>query len=95
MDLDTLEREGGHPAPFRFVLGGHQYMMSDPQEIDWQKLVAAMTNPYLFFKLTLPPDDHDAFFAATLPSWKMNALMTGYQKHYGIPSPGELNALRR
>jgi hypothetical protein len=93
LDLDTLEREGGSPEPFDFVLDGRRFILSDPKEIDWQDLIAAMRSPILFFKMVLPADDQKPFFAAKIPAWKMNALMTGYQDHYGLPGQGEAGAL--
>lgn len=95
LDLDALEREGGSPIPFVFVLGGKRYLLSDPKEIDWQDLISALTNPYMFFKLMLPPDDQDTFFGTKVPSWKLNTLVESYIKHYGLPSAGEADALPR
>lgn len=93
LDLDSLEREGGSPLPFVFQLGGKRFMLSDPKEIDWQDLITALTNPYVFFKLTLPPDDQEAFFSSKVPSWKLNHLVEKYIEHYGLPTGGEASAL--
>lgn len=95
MNLDELEREGGPRQPFDFVLDGKRYLLSDPQELDWQDVISAMSNPVMFFRLVLPAEDHVAFFRTKIPGWKMNALMEGYQTHYGLPSPGEAGALPR
>jgi hypothetical protein len=89
LNLDTLEREGGTPEPFVVVLAGERLLLSDPAEVDWQKLMAAIRDPHVFFRLIIPPDDHKTFFDATLPGWKMNKLMQSYMEHYGLPSPGE------
>jgi hypothetical protein len=94
-DLDALEREGGSPMPFDIRLDGKRFMLSDPKEIDWQDLLYCMRDPVLFFRRVVPAEDHSAFFSAKLPSWKMNALMEAYQKHYGLGSPGEMGALPR
>lgn len=94
LDLDTMEREGA-PGPFDFVLGGRRYLLTDPQEVDWQDLLAGMHNPHMFFRLVLPPDDHRTFFETKLPSWKMNALMQRYQDHYGLPSAPNAGGLPR
>ncbi len=93
LDLDALEREGGSPVPFVFQLSGKRYLLSDPKEIDWQDLVSALSSPYMFFKLMLPADDHEQFFSTKVPSWKLNALVEAYIKHYGLPNAGESNAL--
>lgn len=92
LNLDTLEREGGAPDPFVFVHGGERILLSDPQEIDWQKLLAALRDPMVFFRLVVPPDDHKVFFGTDMPGWKMNRLMQEYMTHYGLPSPGEATA---
>jgi hypothetical protein len=95
LDLDTLEREGGSPIPFVFQLSGRRYLLADPKELDWQDLVSGLTNPYIFFKISLPPDDQQEFFKTKLPSWKLNHLIEQYIKHYGLPQVGESDALPR
>lgn len=92
LNLDTLEREGGATEPFAVVLGGERLLLSDPAEVDWQKLLAALRDPYVFFRLVIPPDDHEVFFGTAMPGWKMNKLMESYMAHYGLQSPGEANA---
>lgn len=86
LDLDVLERENA-PAPFTFVHQGRRFMMSDPQEVDWQELMVAISNPHMFFRHVLPPEYHEPFFATHMPSWKMSALMERYSQHYGLPDP--------
>lgn len=94
LDLDSMEREGT-VGPFDFILEGKRYLMSDPQEVDWQDLMAAISNPVMFFRIVLPADDRAAFFAAKLPTWKMNKLMERYQEHYGLPSAPNAAGLPR
>lgn len=94
LDLDALEREGA-PGPFDIMLSGKRYMLSDPQEVDWQDLMAAMSNPHMFFRLVLPAEDHSQFFETRLPSWKMRKLMQRYQDHYGIPDHPNAAGLSR
>ncbi len=94
LDLDKLEREGA-VGPFDFVLDGKRFMMSDPQEVDWQDLLSAMQNPTMFFRLVLPAEDQPEFFRTRLPSWKMNKLMAAYQDHYGLPNAGNAGGLQR
>ncbi len=94
LDLDALEREGA-PDPFDFVLEGKRYIMSDPKSVDWQDLLAAMSNPVMFFRLVLPADDQALFFQTRLSAWKMQKLMEAYQTHYGMPSPGNAAGLPR
>lgn len=95
MNLDELEREGGPTSPFDFVLEGKRYLLADPQDLDWQDIISAMSNPVMFFRLVLPAEDHSTFFRSRIPGWKMNALMRGYQNHYGLPNQGEAGALPR
>lgn len=95
LDLDKLERQGGTPIPFDFIHEGKRYMMSDPQEVDWQDLISAMSNPHTFFRLVLPPEDRQAFFSVRMPSWKMNVLMRKYQDHYGLPDAPNAAGLPR
>lgn len=100
IDLDSLEREGGSPTPFKFKMktsDGEQktFILSDPQEIDWQNLVLAMRDPLLFLRLVLPPDDHTAFFGTPMPSWRLNKLMEKYQQHYGLTSLPEASGSAR
>ncbi len=95
IDLDKMEREGGTPKPFDFMLKGRRYLMSDPQEVDWQDLIAALQNPVMFFRLVLPPDDQREFFTTKIPAWQMNKLMQSYQDHYGLPNAGNAAGLPR
>jgi hypothetical protein len=92
LNLDTLEREGGPQDPFVLVLGGERILLSDAAEMDWQKLLASLNDPRVFFRLVIPPDDHKTFFGTDMSAWKMNKLMESYMAHYGLPSPGEANA---
>lgn len=95
LNLDTLVREGGQPTVFDFMHHGKRYLLSDPQEVDWQKLILAMSNPVRFIQMVLPPEDHQEFFSQPLSGWKMNALMDSYMKHYGLPSVGDLPVMPR
>jgi hypothetical protein len=93
LNLDTLEREGA-PEPFAVVLGGQRMLMSDAQDVEWQTLMLAMQDPHAFFRLVVPRDAQQEFFAARLPAWKMRALMDAYTKHYGLTDPGNPAASR-
>jgi hypothetical protein len=95
LNLDTIEREGGPTEPFEFTLGGRDYTLSDPQDVDWQELLVAMNHPVSFFRYVLPKADQPEFFDQKMPSWKMNVLMRKYQQHYGLPDAGEAVGLPR
>lgn len=93
MDLDNLEREGAD-QPFSFILGGHEYVLTDPRGIDWKQLITAMRNPIIFFKSVMAsPAEYEAFMNQDLPVWKLNAVMKGYYTHYGMPDQDSLAAL--
>lgn len=85
LDLDSLEREDC-PPPFDSLIGGRVYTFKDPQDVDWQDLLASMSNPVMFIRKVLPPEDHVAFFTTPLPNWKMSRLMEKYMEHFGLPS---------
>ncbi len=97
LDLDALEREGDDAprVPFSFNHNGNRYTLLDPKEIDWQELISALTNPYVFFTVTLPDDQQKTFLGTKLPSWKLNRLIDRYIDHYGLPSLGESGAVPR
>lgn len=95
INLDEMEREGGHPLPIDVVLGGHTFVLSDPKALDWKDAIDAVTDVYSFFRYTIPPDQHELFFRMNLPIWKLENLMKRYRQHYGMPEPGESRALPR
>lgn len=94
LDLDVLEREGDIPGAFTFQFDGKSYQMLDPQEIDWQDLLAGMRNPALFVRFAMKLDDQADFFSKRVAAWKMNKLMESYVQHYGLPDLGNASALR-
>ncbi len=95
LNLDTLEREGAAPEPFSFLHNGRRYTLLDPKEIDWQDLISALSNPFVFFSVTLPGADQAVFLESKMPAWKLNKLIDRYIEHYGLPSLGEAGALPR
>lgn len=92
LNLDALEREGA-PGPFTFVHSGREYTLRDPEDIDWQDLISAMSDGIVFLRLALPEQDRESFFASKLPSWKLKALMKAYNEHYGIADPPNAGVL--
>lgn len=93
LDLDALEREGA-PEPFAIQAGGRVYVFTDAMDLDWQDIMRALSDPPLFFRLTLPADDATQLLGTKLPVWKMRRLMNDYLRHYGMPTqPGESGAL--
>ena len=98
LNLDALEREGGTPEPFVVVINRHPYRFSDPQELDWQDILALaeqanqVTSMAAQVLAVLPEQDRARFKAEKIPAWKLEALFKGYLEHYGLPVPGESDA---
>ncbi len=94
LNLDKLEREGAQADPFVFILGGKRITMIDASDIEWQTLLDATSQPRKLLRLILRDEDQETFFAANVPSWKLNALMGAYFEHFGV-DPEALAASRR
>lgn len=95
LNLDTLEREGGNAQTFTFVHQSRTWSLASPMDLDWQDVIAAMADPFSFFRMALPPEDVKAFFDTKLATWKMRALVDRYMAFYGVPGEGEASALPR
>jgi hypothetical protein len=93
LDLDDLEREGAE-GPFVLKLGGRTWEFRDLRDLDYREVAEITRDPIAFVRLTLPRDDVQKFFELQIPLWKLNKLEDAYLKHFGMPSPGELLALR-
>ncbi|MET0701727.1 MAG: hypothetical protein ABWY93_18910 [Mycobacterium sp.] len=91
-NLDTLERESS-VEPFGFIHNGREYVLNDPQEQDWQKLILVVSNPIQFLRLVLRKEDVDPFFANSMPTWKLRALTEAYRDHFGLGELGESGGL--
>lgn len=88
-DLDALEREGEVAQPFHLKHAGQVWELLDPYEMDWQELYIALGNPLQLLQQVVKPADRGAFFAHHMPTWKLNAFLKKYAKHYGLPGQGE------
>jgi hypothetical protein len=94
-DLGALEREAT-AKPFTVRLDADSVItLTDATEVDWKALVVAMTDPVSLFRLVVPAEDQSAFFAASIPAWKLRKLMEAYQAHFGLGTLGEAGALPR
>ena len=91
LNLDTYERESGPAKPFVAVVGGKAISFTDPQEIPWQDLMG-LDDPEDFARLCVAEGDREHFLDTPLPTWKMNLLMDGFKAHYGLGSPGNVDA---
>lgn len=105
LDLDELEREDD-PGPFTFTLGGRDYLMIDPQDLDWRELtevievansergaVGGLTDA--LNKILGDEGDVEAFWKNRMPAFKLDRLLTDYMAHYKLPTPGEAGASSR
>lgn len=97
-DLDNLQKNEVLPdvtdQPFRFLLAGHWFLMIDPRDVDWKRVLDGINNPILFMRLALvDPAEADRFVNTDLPGWKLSALFDRWQKHYGVDSIVDLNKM--
>lgn len=88
LNLDSLEREN-RAEPFSVVIGGKRYVLLDVQDTDYRALLgglrAAQTGrPEVLMALIVPAKDIEAFDANSLPTYKLQALIAAYMKHYGV-----------
>lgn len=96
LNLDTLEREAT-TEPFDVTLGKKNYVLLSPDEYDYNELLAVQTairdgRAFDALVTIVKPADREKFFANSLPAWKVNKLLTSYNEHHGLPSPGEASA---
>lgn len=89
LDLDVLERED-RKDPFTFRLQGHTYTIGDPEDLDWQIQMRAFGDPVYFLRHAMSAADVEKFFSTECPGWKLEAVMKGFRKHFGLPDLGEL-----
>ena|SRR5688572_431113 len=94
LDLDAFDHEqtDDRPEPFTIRHHGRVYTFRDAMDLDWQEVLAALTNPREFFHLTLEPDDAKAFLGSETSVRKMRRLIDDYRAHYGMLGSGEAPA---
>jgi hypothetical protein len=92
LDLDDLEREDA-PGPFVAKHAGQLFTFVDPQDMDWQETLVAMSSGSMFLRMAVAEEDREAFFAEKMSNWKLEALVKRYRQHYGLPDVGEADAL--
>lgn len=86
--LDELENEKTS-EPFVFEYQGEVFELLDPKDIDWQDLMIGQEQPRLMLHVIMPEDQRQRFLEKKLPMRKMEALLTRWQQHFGLPSAGE------
>lgn len=88
LDLDVFERPDA-PEPFVLTLGGREYTLRDPVEVDYRELLSAHRawaagDPETAIEASVSEEDRAEFFANPLPSYKLQAMFEAYNDHYGI-----------
>lgn len=86
--LDELENEKTS-EPFVFQYQGQVFELLDPKDVDWQDLMIGQEQPRLMMHVIMAEDQRAKFLELKLPLRKMEALMTRWQEHFGLPSTGE------
>lgn len=89
LDLDTLEKESD-PGPFAFRAGGERFEVRDARDLDWQELLSVDLG--LDTLRVALGDDWTRFKKVGLPAWKLDKVVDGYMRHYGLGSSGEDDA---
>jgi hypothetical protein len=89
LNVDTMEREGGSKGPYPIFVGGRRFILKDAEEMDWQDLVRAQTDPISFFRKAMDAKDAAAFLSQKIAFWRFNGLIAKYLAHYGIGTSGE------
>jgi len=102
LDLDSLEREdvAGLPdvtEPYAVTFEGRRLEFADPSTLPYETLMLMDSHPSRFFRATLSDDDYAHFtkHSRKLVGYKLRALMTGYQTHYGVDELGNVVNSRR
>lgn len=86
--LDELENES-ISEPFVFTYQGDEFELLDPKDIDWQDLMVAQEQPRLMLHVIMPEGLREKFLEKKLPMRKLEALLTRWQQHFGLPAAGE------
>lgn len=90
LDLDALERKDP-PPPFKLKLGGTEYTLIDPQELEWRVLSNMRTDSSQFLGIAVEKALRREFNdrVSKLPAWKVRELVNTYLDHHGMPSGPE------
>lgn len=86
LNLDTAERPADQIKPdFAFVWKERRIVLTDPANVDYRKLLEVET-PLQFLRFTAQQEDRD-FLASpegSMEGWRLNLMMEGYYKHFGM-----------
>ncbi|HET7388425.1 MAG TPA: hypothetical protein VFJ19_17365 [Nocardioidaceae bacterium] len=89
LDLDTLEKESD-PGPFTFRAGGERFEVRDVRDVDWQDLLTVDLG--IESLRAALGDDWKRFEKVRLSGWKLDKLIAGFMRHYGLGNSGEGDA---
>lgn len=95
LDLDAMEDEATG-ATFTFRIGGEVFTCISPDDADWQATADTDSPGGLraFIRELLGEEDYERFCDLQVTNRKLNAIVQGAQKHYGV-STGESKASPR
>jgi hypothetical protein len=84
MNLDRLDNDG---SPFTFVLHGRSRTTRNPNELLWQEILAALSNPSVFLGLVVEDSQ------LRIVRWKLQALVDAWRDHHDLPGTRECHRL--
>ena len=90
LDLDSLEREGERPEPYAFHLGGEQFFIEDPIDLDWQGVLSVDPRDTVkALRIWMGDEQFLRFSKLKLPLWKMNELSKLVMDHFGLTAEAQ------
>jgi hypothetical protein len=94
LDLDALEWEGEErPGPYPFHLGGEQFFIKDPIDLDWQGVLSVDPRDQIrALRVWMGEEDFLRFYKLKLPLWKINRLAKDVIAHFNLQVPDEPGA---
>lgn len=84
MDLDIIEAERG--GPMRVLELGEVIVVPGAEELHWQIVATAITNPHVFYAAVWPAH-------AALTAWKLEVAHQGWVRHNGLPEGDQVRRL--
>lgn len=82
-NLDTVEREKEPVEPFVVAIGDRAITLIDPQDLDYQTLLA-IEQPVQFLRHAMSKEDREFLRTQKIPGWKFGEMMNRYMRHYGL-----------
>lgn len=84
-DLDKLEKDRKAPKPLPVRVNGEEFIFHDVDDVDWRKLreIHDSQDIDLQLRAMLGDEQYDRFCEHDIPGWKVEALMTHLDEHFG------------